>query len=47
MVRNWVVEEVMDFGRGHCRWEGGDRSSSLLSQVDGVRVICGGCACRK
>ena len=46
MVRNWVVEEVVDFGRGHCGSEGGDRSSSLLSQVNGVGVWCGECACR-
>ena len=46
MVRNWVVEEVVDFGRGHWRWKGGDRSSSLLSQVNSVRVICEECVCR-
>ena len=46
MVRNWVVEEVVDFGRGHGRWKGGDRSSSLLSPVRGMRMICGGCAYR-
>ena len=31
VVRNWVVEEVVDFGWGHGRWEEADRSSSLLS----------------
>lgn len=45
MVRNWVVEEVVDFGWGHDGWEGYDRSSSLLSPVRGVRVRFGECAC--
>lgn len=46
MVRNWVVKEVVDFGRGHGRWKGGDRSSSLLSPVRGIRMICRECTCR-
>lgn len=46
MVRNGVVEEVVDLGWSHGRWEGGDRSSSLLSPVREVGTICEECACR-
>ena len=33
MVGNWMVEEVVDFGGGHCGFGLGDRSSSLLPQL--------------
>jgi len=42
MVGNWVVEEVMDFGRSH-DYHCGRRSSLLPLLLKTVKLRCGGC----